>query len=72
MIDGEPVFREIEGSRYERVVNSPFLIARGGKDLYLYIGSNAWYPANDIDGHGPGQSRYQRNFQRQQPQRRRR
>ncbi len=50
MIDGEPVFREIEGSRYERVVNSPFLIARGGKDLYLYIGSNAWYSANDIDG----------------------
>ena len=50
LIDGEPVFREIEGSRYERVINSPFLIARGGKDYYLYIGSNAWYAANDIAG----------------------
>jgi len=49
-IDGDPVFREIEGSLYERVVNSPFLIARGGTDLYLYIGSNAWYRAADVMG----------------------
>lgn len=49
-IDGEPVFRAIDGSRYERVINSPFLIARGGKDLYLYIGSNAWYSATEFDG----------------------
>ncbi len=49
-IDGDPVFEEIEGSQYERVVNMPFLIARGDKDLYLYIGSNAWYQAKDISG----------------------
>jgi len=47
-IDGEPVFQLIEGSRYERVVNSAFLIVRGGTDLYLYIGSNAWYRADDM------------------------
>ena len=49
-IDGDPVFQEIEGSRYERVVNSAFLIARGGTDLYLYIGSNAWYHASNVAG----------------------
>jgi len=49
-IDGEPVFQEIEGSLYERVINSAFLIARGGTDLYLYIGSNAWYQASNIAG----------------------
>ena len=49
-IDGEPVFRDIEGSLYERVVNTPYLIARGGKDLYLYIGSNTWYEARAVEG----------------------
>jgi len=49
-IDGDPVFRDIEGSRYEHVINTPFLIARGGMDLYLYIGSNAWYQAQAIEG----------------------
>jgi hypothetical protein len=49
-IDGEPVFQSIEGSRYERVVNTPYLLARGGIDLYLYIGSNAWYEARAVEG----------------------
>jgi hypothetical protein len=40
----------IDGSRYERVVNTPFLLVRGGKDYYLYIGSNAWYEATSISG----------------------
>ena len=50
LIDGEPVFEMIDGSRYERVVNTPFLLVRGGKDHYLYIGSNAWYEATSIAG----------------------
>jgi len=49
-IDGEPVFEMIDGSRYERVVNTPFLLVRGGKDYYLYIGSNAWNEATSISG----------------------
>jgi len=49
-IDGEPVFEMIDGSRYERVVNTPFLLVRGGKDYYLYIGSNAWYEATSLSG----------------------
>ena len=43
VIDGDPVFEEIEGSQYERVVNTPFLIVRGDSDHYLYVGSNAWF-----------------------------
>jgi hypothetical protein len=49
-IDGEPVFQEIEGSKYERVVNSAFLIVKDGRDHYLYIGSNTWYEASQITG----------------------
>ena len=49
-IDGEPVFQAIEGSRYERVVNTPYLVARGGTDLWLYVGSDTWYHAQAVDG----------------------
>jgi hypothetical protein len=41
-IDGEPVLQAIDGSDYERVVNSAFLIVKDGRDYFLYIGSNAW------------------------------
>ena len=49
-IDGDPVFQPIEETYYERVVNSAFLIVRGGLDLYLYVGSNTWYVADDVMG----------------------
>ena len=49
-IDGEPVLQEIEGSKYERVVNSAFLIVKDGREHYLYIGSNTWYEASQITG----------------------
>ena len=37
-IDGAPVLQEIEGSSYERVVNSAFLIVKDGATYYLYVG----------------------------------
>ena len=49
-IDGDPVLQEIEGSNYERVVNSAFLIVNAGQMNYLYVGSNAWFSANEITG----------------------
>jgi hypothetical protein len=49
-IDGEPVLQEIDGSKYERVVNSAFLIVKDGRTYYLYVGSNTWYQAADIPG----------------------
>jgi hypothetical protein len=49
-IDGDPVFETLENTNYERVVNTPFLLARGGIEYYLYIGSNAWYESRAIAG----------------------
>ncbi len=49
-IDGDPVLQEIEGSKYERVINSAFLIVKDGNNHYLYIGSNTWYEAREITG----------------------
>ena len=49
-IDGEPAFRDIEGSMYERVINTPFLIVRGGRDHYLYAGGGAWYSSRAVEG----------------------
>jgi hypothetical protein len=49
-IDGDPVFETVENTNYERVVNTPFLLARGGIEYYLYIGSNAWYESRAIAG----------------------
>ena len=49
-IDGEPVFQGIDDTHYERVVNSAFLIVRGGLVYYLYVGSNTWFEASDAAG----------------------
>ncbi len=49
-IDGGPVLQEIEGSEYQRVVNSAFLIVNAGKTNYLYAGSNAWFSASEVSG----------------------
>jgi hypothetical protein len=49
-IDGDPVFETIENTNYERVVNTPFLLARGGIEYFLYIGSNAWYESRAVAG----------------------
>ena len=49
-IDGEPVLEKIEGSDYERVINTAFLIAKDGRDYYLYAGSNAWFEARAVTG----------------------
>ena len=49
-IDGDPILQKIDGSNYQRVVNSPFLIVKDGSSHYLYIGSNAWYKSKDIEG----------------------
>ena len=49
-IDGDPVLQEIDGSNYERVVNSAFLIVKDGGTHYLYVGSNTWYQAAEIPG----------------------
>ena len=49
-IDGEPTLQKIDGSNYERVINTAFLIVKDGGDHYLYIGSNAWFAASAVTG----------------------
>ena len=51
MYDGEPRFGDVEDSPYERVLNTPFAVARekSGGDLYLYSGK-FWYEASDPMG----------------------
>ena len=51
LIDGDPIWEAMEDSGYERVVNSPFLLARKGKSNTLYLGSQSlWYTATDVKG----------------------
>ena len=47
IIDGEPILEDIEDSKLETVVNTPFLIIKDKKHFYLY-GGNYWYKADEI------------------------
>ena len=49
-IDGKPVMEQIEGSDYERVVNTAFLIVQDGGSYFLYVGSDAWFEAQAVAG----------------------
>ncbi len=51
LFDGQPRLAEIEGSDYERVLNTPFAVAckKRGKGCWLSSG-NFWYEANDPMG----------------------
>jgi len=49
-IDGKPVMEKIEGSDYERVVNTAFLIVQDNEEYFLYAGSDAWFKAQAVAG----------------------
>jgi hypothetical protein len=49
LIDGEPEYTDIEGSSLERVVNTPYVIVRDGRDLYL-ASDTGWFTSRDILG----------------------
>ena len=50
-IDGEPRFQATEKEPYERVVNTPFFIARIKDKPTLYLGaSQLWYTAQTMEG----------------------
>jgi len=50
-LDGEPKFAAVEGTAgIEKVLNTPFLIFRKDKQLYLSANSDTWYTANSIFG----------------------
>ncbi len=47
VIDGEPILNEVEKSKLEFVVNTPFLILKK-KDTYYIKGGNYWYVSNTL------------------------
>ena len=50
LVDGDPIFEEIENSGYERVVNTPFFVVRDSKKGKYYInGSDHWYTSDNFD-----------------------
>ncbi|HNS17091.1 MAG TPA: hypothetical protein PKH94_06310 [Bacteroidales bacterium] len=47
-IDGDPVFKDIENSPYQYVVNTPFFLVRDEKKSLCYLkGADWWYSAKD-------------------------
>jgi len=51
LYDGEPFFSKVEGSSYERVLNTPFLVVKETKSGRHYLGNGAfWYEAKDALG----------------------
>lgn len=49
-IDGDPVIRDIENSRYEAVINTPYPLIRDRKDYYLNAADGVWYRAGEATG----------------------
>ena len=51
LIDGDPILQPVENSPYQRVVNSPFLIACTKEGKTCYLGSETfWYSASTATG----------------------
>jgi len=50
-VDGDPVFREVEGTKYKRVINTPALILQDTSDQRLYLdGDGRWMTATALEG----------------------
>ena len=52
LIDGDPIFTDVEGANLRRVANTPYFIAQdvSSGDLYLK-GGDSWYTARELTGH---------------------
>lgn len=51
LIDGEPVYRSVEGTRYSRVINTPALLLFDSSAGRFYLdGKNWWMTATSLNG----------------------
>lgn len=51
VIDGDPIFRDVEGTDYKYVANTPFLMVQDPASKRLYLkGGETWFTAADIEG----------------------
>ena len=50
LLDGDPIFEEIENTGYERVVNTPYFVVKDAKKKNYYInGGENWYVSDNFD-----------------------
>jgi hypothetical protein len=49
-VDGEPVWRPVKDTKYERVLNTRVLIVRRGKDKHYVHVFDGWMTAKSLDG----------------------
>ena len=50
-LDGDPIYQKVEGAKgIERVLNTPFTMARAEGKLYLGAGGDLWYSAPKLEG----------------------
>ena len=50
MVDGDPLFEELDKTNYERVLNTPYFIVRDTKKGTYYInGGKQWYVSDNFD-----------------------
>ena len=49
-IDGEPVMNEIENSKFQAVINTPYPLIYDGKKYYLNAAKDVWYKSNAATG----------------------
>ena len=51
MIDGDPIFKEIDGSKYKYMVNTPFFVVHDpSSKRYFLKGGEHWYTSKDVTG----------------------
>ena len=68
LIDGEPRFEVMDKSPYERVVNTPFLIAREkGKGPLFLNGSGMWFESAAVQGPWVATANAPKNLQQMVP-----
>jgi len=49
IVDGDPIFQEIEKTNYERVLNTPFLVVKDAKKGGYYLnGGDHWYRSDNM------------------------
>lgn len=49
LIDGDPIFEQIDKTSYDNVVNSPFFIVKDSKTGKFFLkGGDSWYISNDL------------------------
>ena len=50
LIDGEPRYAKIDGSPYERVINTPFGVVKDAQGRHWLSNGKQWYAAADVRG----------------------